>query len=81
MDFKQLRSFVALVDYQNFSRAAEKLHVAQSSVSTHLAQLEKELGVRLVNRTTKTIEVTEAGQRVYRYATQILEMLNYVQQR
>ena len=80
MDFKQLRSFVALVDYQNFSRAAEKLHIAQSSVSTHLAQLEKELGVRLVNRTTKTIEVTQAGQRVYRYATQILEMLHHIQQ-
>ena len=78
MDFKQLRSFVALVDYCNFSRAAEKLNIAQSSVSTHLSQLEKELGVKLANRTTKTIEITDAGFKVYKYATQILELKNNI---
>lgn len=74
MDFKQLRSFKAIVDYQNFSRAAEKLNIGQSSVSTHLLQLEKELGSKLLNRTTKTIEVTDAGRIAYKYATQILEL-------
>lgn len=80
MDFKQLRSFVAVVDYRNFSRAAEKLNIAQSSVSTHLSQLEKELGTKLLNRTTKSIEVTEAGWKVYQYASHILELEDCVQQ-
>lgn len=74
MDLKQLRSFKAVVDYQTFSKAAEKLNMGQSSVSTHLLQLEKELGVTLLNRTTKTIEVTEAGQTAYSYASRILEL-------
>lgn len=80
MDFKQLRSFVAIVDCQNFSKAADKLNFSQSSVSTHLLQLEKELGIKLLNRTTKTIEVTDAGWRVYRYANQILELADCVHQ-
>lgn len=74
MDIKQLRSFVAIVDYRNFSKAAEKLNISQASVSTHLLQLEKELGVTLLNRSTKTMEVTDAGWVVYKYAGQILEM-------
>ena len=74
MDLKQLRSFKAVVDYQTFSKAAEKLNMGQSSVSTHLLQLEKELGVKLLNRTTKTIEVTDAGQTAYQYAARILEL-------
>ena len=74
MDIKQLRSFVAIVDYRNFSKAAAKLNISQASVSTHLLQLEKELGVTLLNRNTKTMEVTEAGWVVYKYAGQILEM-------
>lgn len=74
MDIKQLRSFVAIVDYRNFSRAANKLNISQASVSTHLLQLEKELGTTLINRTTKNMEVTDAGWVVYKYASQILEM-------
>lgn len=74
MDLKQLRSFVAIVEYQNFSKAAEKLNIAQSSVSTHLQMLEKELGSKLLHRTTKIIEVTDEGRAVYKYASQILEL-------
>lgn len=80
MDIKQLRSFVAIVDYRNFSRAAEKLNISQSTISTHLLQLEKELGVRLVYRTTQNVEVTEEGRTVYKYAVQILEMIGCVYQ-
>lgn len=80
MDIKQLRSFVAIADYHNFSRAAEKLNISQASVSTHLLQLEKELGVKLVYRTTQNVEVTEVGRSVYKYAVQILEMMGCVYQ-
>lgn len=78
MDIKQLRSYVAIVDYRNFSKAAAKLNISQASVSTHLLQLEKELGVQLLLRNTQTAEVTQAGWKVYRYARQILEMVDYV---
>lgn len=78
MDIKQLRSFVAIVDYQGFSRAAEKLNISQATVSTHLLQLEKELAVKLIYRTTQSVEITEAGRKVYKYASQILEMERYV---
>lgn len=74
MDIKQLRSFVAIVDHSNFSKAAAKLNISQASVSTHLLQLEKELEVTLLNRNTKTMELTDAGWMVYKYAGQILEM-------
>lgn len=74
MDFKQLRSFKAVVDYQNFSKAAKKLNMGQSSVSTHILQLERELGTKLLNRTTKTIEITDAGIIAYNYAVRILEL-------
>lgn len=74
LDIKQLRSYVAIVDYRNFSKAAAKLNISQASVSTHLIQLEKELGVTLLNRNTKTMEVTDVGWAVYKYASQILEM-------
>lgn len=80
MDIKQLRSFVAIVDYHNFSRAAEKLNISQSTISTHLLQLEKELNARLVYRTTQNVEITEEGRTVYKYAVQILEMMNCVYQ-
>lgn len=78
MDFKHLRSFVAIVDYRNFSKAADKLNIAQSSVSTHLAQLERELGTKLLYRTTKALEVTDAGWKVYKYASQILELEGHI---
>lgn len=71
---------MAIVDYRNFSKAADKLNIAQSSVSTHLLQLEKELGVKLVNRTTKAIEITDVGFTVYKYACQILELKKHIYQ-
>lgn len=74
MDFRQLQSFVAVVDYRSFSRAAEKLHSAQPTISTHVRTLEEELNTRLILRTTKTIEVTTQGWEAYRYAKIILDM-------
>ena len=74
MDFKQLKSFVTVVEYKSFSRAADKLHIAQPTISTHIRQLEEELGSCLILRTTKSIEVTAQGWDAYRYAGKILDL-------
>ena len=74
MDFKQLKSFVTVVEYKSFSRAAEKLYIAQPTISTHVRQLEEELGCRLILRTTKSIEITTQGWDAYRYASKILDL-------
>lgn len=74
MEFKQLQSFVAVVKYQSFTKAAEKLFVSQPTISAHISQLEEELNKRLIIRTTKSIEITPKGQEVYDYAVHILDM-------
>ena len=74
MDFRQLKSFVTVVEYKSFSKAAEKLNIAQPTISTHVRQLEEELGSRLILRTTKSIEVTPQGWDAYRYAGKILDL-------
>ena len=74
MDFRQLKSFVTVVEYKSFSKAAEKLHSAQPTISTHVRMLEEELNTKLILRTTKTIEITSQGWEAYRYATKILDL-------
>ena len=74
MDFKQLKSFAAVVEYQNFSKAAERLNIAQPTISTHVRMLEEELNTRLILRTTKSLEITPQGWDAYRYAIKILDL-------
>ena len=72
MEFKQLQSFVEVVNYQSFTKASDKLFISQPTVSAHIAQLEEELNTKLILRTTKSISLTEKGKEVYDYATKIL---------
>ena len=74
MDFKQLESFVAAVDEGSFSNAAERLQLSQSMVTIHIRNLESELGTRLLNRTTRTMELSPAGRTFYGYARQMLKL-------
>lgn len=74
MEIKQLQSFVAVVKYQSFTKAAEKLFVSQPTISAHVSQLEEELNKRLILRTTKSIELTPKGKEVYDYAVRILDL-------
>jgi LysR family transcriptional regulator, transcription activator of glutamate synthase operon len=62
MELRQLRYFEAVARHRHFSRAADELHVAQSALSHQVAQLEGELGVRLLDRTTRSVALTDAGQ-------------------
>jgi DNA-binding transcriptional LysR family regulator len=61
-DLRQLRVFVAVADELNFTRAATRLHLAQQAVSKSVAQLERELGVELLERTTREVRLTAAGE-------------------
>ncbi len=69
MDLRQLGALLAVAEAGSFSAAARQLHTVQSNVSTHVARLERELGVVLVDRSSGTL--TEAGQAVATRARQI----------
>jgi DNA-binding transcriptional LysR family regulator len=61
-DLRQLRAFVAVAEELNFTRAAERLFLGQQAVSKSVSQLEKELGVALLERTTREVRLTPAGE-------------------
>ncbi len=62
MELRQLRYFEAVARHRHFTRAAEELHVAQSALSSQVRRLESELGAELLRRTTRSVELTEAGE-------------------
>jgi DNA-binding transcriptional LysR family regulator len=61
MDVRQLRYFEAVARHRHFTRAADELHIAQSALSHQVRRLERELGVELLRRTTRSVQPTEAG--------------------
>ncbi|MFB6565307.1 LysR family transcriptional regulator [Streptomyces sp. NPDC056400] len=68
MELAQLRYFVAVVEEGGFTRAGARLHVSQPGVSAQVAQLERELGQRLLDRSGRRVTPTEAGRAVLAYA-------------
>ncbi|HEY4277459.1 MAG TPA: LysR substrate-binding domain-containing protein [Conexibacter sp.] len=60
-ELRQLRAFLAVAQELNFTRAAQQLHIGQQAVSKTVAQLERELGVELLERTTREVRLTPAG--------------------
>jgi DNA-binding transcriptional LysR family regulator len=77
---EELEAFVAVVDFRGFSNAGEKLGIAKSMVSRRVSELEKRLGVQLLQRTTRRQSLTEAGREFHQRALQILADLNEAEQ-
>lgn len=74
MDLKQLAYFLAIAEEGSITKAAERLHIAQPPLSQQLKLLEKELGVVLMERNTRKIQITDAGRLLRNRAKQILEL-------
>jgi DNA-binding transcriptional LysR family regulator len=70
-----MRVFVAVVDAGSFASAADKLDLSRGMTSRYVAQVEAHLGVRLLNRTTRRLSLTEAGQDYYQRANQVLGLV------
>ena len=73
MDTRQLAAFCAVVERKSFSQAAERLGVTQPAVSLQVRALEERLGQRLLDRSGRRVEPTEAGLRLYRGARRLLQ--------
>lgn len=71
----RIRYFVAVAEARHFGRAAEKLHMSQPPLSQQIQLLEKELGTQLLTRTTRRVELTEAGEILYEGAKRALDQL------
>jgi DNA-binding transcriptional LysR family regulator len=74
MDTRQLAAFCAVVERKSFSQAAERLGVTQPAVSLQVRSLEKRLGRRLLDRSGRRVEPTEAGLALYRGAQRLLAL-------
>ena len=72
IELKHLRAFVAVAEELNFTRAAERLHLAQQALSTQIRQLEERVGERLLERTTRKVELTPAGEAMLEHARNVL---------
>ena len=75
MDSNALVLFVGIVEAGNLSLAARQLKMSRANISYHLAQLEKSLGQQLMRRTSRRVELTEVGERLYRHGKVVRDEL------
>jgi DNA-binding transcriptional LysR family regulator len=73
MDIRQLRYFITVAEYLNFTKAANQLYVAQSAISHQIADLEDQLGVKLFIRNKRSVQLTPAGSVFLKEAIEIVE--------
>ena len=74
MEFNQLESFISVVKHNSFSYAAKELYTTQPTVSNNIKNLEKELNTTLLDRTSKTISLTDSGKLFYKYAVELINI-------
>lgn len=80
VEFKQLRYFVAIAESSSFSKAAQKLFISQPALSQQISKLEEQMGIPLIERNTRSVQLTAAGRTLYLRATQLMqEMENMMQ--
>jgi DNA-binding transcriptional LysR family regulator len=76
LELRHLRAFVAVAEDLHFTRAANRLHLAQQALSSQVRQLERSLDVELFVRTTRKVELTEAGEILFGHAVSILAAID-----
>lgn len=81
MELRQLRYFVALAEELNFGRAAEKLHISQPPLTRQIQQLESDVGARLFTRSSRGVELTQAGIALLDDARRILDQIGVAKER
>jgi len=79
-EFSQIKTFIALVENHSLSKAAEKMGIAVSAVSRRLKELESSLDVQLIQRTTRKMHLTEAGEKFYQRCGRVLDELEEAKQ-
>lgn len=77
MEVRTARSFLTLADELHFGRAAARLHLAQSALSAQVKQLEAQVGLPLFTRSTRRVELTEAGHRLRVHARRLVEVAEH----
>lgn len=79
MEIQQLKFFLEVVKYKNFTIAAAELCISQSSLSKHIKAVENELGVKLLDRSARSVKLTEAGSEFFDFANGIIQSYNEMQ--
>src|SRR6476646_8126499 len=72
VDFDGIQAFVAIANLGGFSKAAHQLHLTQTALSRRMQKLESYLGVRLLDRTTRSVELTLVGREFFPHAQRIV---------
>lgn len=80
MNLKQLEAFVQVAESGSFSKAASELFLTQPTVSAHISALEKELNARLFVRSTKEVSLSDDGAQLYKYAKQMVELQEKIEE-
>jgi DNA-binding transcriptional LysR family regulator len=80
MELRQLEYFIAVAEEANFTRAAERVQISQSGVSSQIRQLERELGAELIDRSTRSASLTAAGEAALEHARAVVASANAVHQ-
>lgn len=75
MDIQKMRYFICVAKHLNFTKAANDCFIAQTAMSRHIASMEKELGVQLFNRNSRVVQLTPAGESLYRDIS--MQLLKY----
>jgi DNA-binding transcriptional LysR family regulator len=78
MELRHLRYFIAVVEQQSFTKAAEKLFIAQPPLSRQIQNLEEELGVQLLERGSRPVKTTEVGDFFYQYAVKLVSNADHM---
>jgi DNA-binding transcriptional LysR family regulator len=80
MDLHQIEIFCTLIKLRSFSRAAEALYLTQPTVSSHIKNLESDLGVQLLDRLGKRVVPTEAGEVLFRHGQKLLALRDHARE-